>query len=158
MEGKEDLRDAIGLCMALAEENPCRMKDMTMGTIAKALRALVSKEYTHGMNQRQLGKYLGVDARTIQRWAKKYPDFPKGRHDGDKEVTYEMEEVVRWKRKHEKGGPLPDPPLRGEGERIRSDRSGKEQEGAIEDGKGSREDGRGRERTEEEARREGRCR
>ena len=88
MEGKEDLRDAIGLCMALAEENPCRMKDMTMGTIAKALRALVSKEYTHGMNQRQLGKYLGVDARTIQRWAKKYPDFPKGRHDGDKEGSY----------------------------------------------------------------------
>ena len=100
MEGKEDLRAAIGLCMARAEENPCRMKDMTMGTIAKALRALVSKEYTHGMNQRQLGKYYGVDARTIQRWAKKYPDFPKGRHDGDKEVTYEMEEVVMWKRKH----------------------------------------------------------
>ena len=146
MEGQEDLREAIGLCMALAEENPCRMKDMTMGTIAKALRALVSKEYTHGMNQRQLGKYLGVDARTIQRWAKKYPDFPKGRHDGDKEVTYEMEEVVRWKRKHEE-----DPPLTGEGERIRSDRSGKEQEGAIEDGKGSREDGRGRERMGEDS-------
>lgn len=107
MEGKEELMDAIGLCMALAEENPCRMKDMTMGTIAKALRALVSKEYTHGMNQRQLGKYLGVDARTIQRWAKKYPDFPKGRHDGDKEVTYEMEEVVRWKRKHEEDPPRP---------------------------------------------------
>lgn len=35
-------------------------------------------------------------------------------------------------------------------ERRRSYRSGKEQEGAIEDGKGSREDGRGRERTGED--------
>ena len=100
MEGQKELKESISLCMALAEENPCQMKDMAMGAIAKALRALVSKDYTHGMNQRQLGKYYGVDARTIQRWAKKYPDFPKGRHDGDKEVTYDPKEVIAFRKNH----------------------------------------------------------
>lgn len=88
------------MCEELTEENPCGMKDMAMGMLAKGLKALLSRDYAKSMNQRALGKYYGVDARTIQRWAKKYSDFPKGRHDGDKEVTYEMEEVVAWKKKH----------------------------------------------------------
>lgn len=100
MEGREELREALMVCEILAEENPCRMKDFSLAAIAKALKTLLSKEYTHGMNQRALGKYYGVDARTIQRWSHKYPDFPKGRHDGDKEVTYEPMECVAWKKAH----------------------------------------------------------
>lgn len=98
--GREELIEAIAVCDILAHENPCRMRDFSLGMIAKALKALVGKEYTRGMNQRALGKYYRVDARTIQRWAHKYPDFPKGRHDGDKEVSYDPLEVVAFKRAH----------------------------------------------------------
>lgn len=88
------------MCEELTEENPCGMKDMAMGMLAKGLKALLSRDYAKSMNQRALGKYYGVDARTIQRWAKKYPDFPVGRHDGDKTVTYDTNEVTAWKKKH----------------------------------------------------------
>ena len=100
MEGKEELKEALLICEMLAEENPCMMKDLSLGAIAKALMALVGKEYTRGMNQRALGKYYGVDARTIQRWAHKHPDFPKGRHDGDKEGTYDPREVIAFRKSH----------------------------------------------------------
>lgn len=100
MDGKEELKEAIELCQMMAEENPCQMKDGALRMLAKGVKALFARECAGGMNQRALGKYYGVDARTIQRWAKKFPDFPKGRHDGDKEVTYDTQEVVAWKKKH----------------------------------------------------------
>jgi transposase len=100
MEGKEELKETLLLCVMLAEENPCSMKDISLSAIAKALRLMVGKEYTRGMNQRALGKYYKVDARTLQRWAHKYPDFPKGTHGGDKEVRYEPMEVMAFKKSH----------------------------------------------------------
>lgn len=100
MQGKEELIETLAVCDILAHENPCHMKDVGMGMLAKGLRALMSRDYAGGINQRALGKYYHVDARTIQRWAHKYPDFPTGRHDGDKEVRYDTTEAVEWKRRH----------------------------------------------------------
>lgn len=99
-KGRDELIEAIAVCDVLAHENPCRMKDFSLGLLAKAVKTMVGKEYTKGMNQRAVGKYFGVDARTIQRWARKYPDFPVGRHDGDKEVSYDPLDVVAFKRRH----------------------------------------------------------
>lgn len=100
MGGKEELIDALETVRMMTEENPCQMKDIAFGAIAKALRAIVGKDYSHGINQRALGKYYGVDARTIQRWAHKYPDFPKGTHGGDKKVRYDPMEVMAWRKSH----------------------------------------------------------
>lgn len=100
MDGKSSLMDTLDVCRVIAEENPCRMGDGMLGMLAEGLRALLCRDYAGGMNQRALGKYYGVDARTIQRWAHKYEDFPRGRHDGNKEVRYDTMEVILWKRRH----------------------------------------------------------
>ena len=102
MRGQEELIETIAICDVLAHENPCHMRDIALGMLAEGLKALMCREYSGGMNQRALGKYYKVDARTIQRWAHKYPDFPKGRHDGDKKVTYDPKECVAWKKAHGK--------------------------------------------------------
>ena len=103
MDGKSSLMETLEVCRVIAEENPCHMGDSMLGFLAEGLRALLCREYSGGLNQRALGKYLGVDARTIQRWAHKYEDFPKGRHDGNKEVRYDTMEVILWIRRTEKG-------------------------------------------------------
>lgn len=100
MRGQDQLIETLAICDVLAHENPCHMRDLALGMLAEGLRALMCREYGGGLNQRALGKYYGVDARTIQRWANKYKDFPAGHHSGNKEVRYDIIEAVTWKGNH----------------------------------------------------------
>lgn len=100
MEGKAALLECLAAFEVLAKENPRRLADQSLGLLAQGLRVLLCRDCLGGMNQRALGKYYGVDARTIQRWAHRYTDFPRGRHDGNKYICYDTMEVMDFRKNH----------------------------------------------------------
>lgn len=100
MSGKEELLEQIEIMNELAEANICRMNDSLLHGMAEGLRALISREYHRGFSKEDVARYLGVSTRTLERWREKYADFPDGVHRGTKEVSFDCEEIVMWKKKH----------------------------------------------------------
>lgn len=100
MSGKQELLEQIGIMEELAEANVCRMNDTLLHGMAEGLRALISREYHRGFSKEDVARYFKVSTRTLERWRDKYQDFPVPIHQGSKDVSYDCEEVVKWKKKH----------------------------------------------------------
>lgn len=96
MNGREELREEVKLVELMIEENPCKMPDGIFSVLAKGLKALV-KEHTEGrMSRSDVASHFHVSERTIQRWEEER-DFPKPHRHGHKELSYNADEIIRWK-------------------------------------------------------------
>lgn len=84
----------------MAEANICRMDDTILRSMAQGLKAMLHKQYARGLSREDVARYYGISIRTLERWRSEYPDFPTPRHFGGKEVTYDAEEVIAWKKNH----------------------------------------------------------
>lgn len=84
----------------MVRENPCGMKSIVLKSITEVLHSFVGRYCIESASKDQVAKYFNRDVRTITRWQQQYPDFPKPRHEGHHEVSYNWEEVVMWKIKH----------------------------------------------------------
>lgn len=100
MSGKDELIEALEYMSSMADANICRMSDGTMRNLAHGIKALVSSEYTTRYSKEDVARYLGKSARTVERYNATYPDFPQPKHHGTKEVSYDCDEIIRWKNKH----------------------------------------------------------
>ena len=100
MTGREELLEQIRIMDEMARANVCRANDGMLRGLANGLKALVSKEYARGLSREDVARYYGVSTRTLERWRERYEDFPTPRHWGSKEVSYDADEVIRWKKKH----------------------------------------------------------
>ena len=100
MSGKQELLEQIEIMNELAEANVCRMNDALLHGMAGGLRALISREYHRGFSKEDVARYYHVSTRTLERWRDKYKDFPEPIHRGSKEVSYDCEDVVKWKKIH----------------------------------------------------------
>lgn len=100
MEGKERLLEEIHLAELMVMENPCRMPDKVLAAIYWAIKGLLGDHFMKGASRDQVASYLKRDTRTLTRWSHQFGDFPKPRHDGHQEVSYNWMDVVRWRMKH----------------------------------------------------------
>lgn len=100
LSGKKELLEQLDVMRELAEENVCRMDDSLLRGLADGLRAVVNKQYARGISREDVARYLGISTRTLERWQKEHADFPKARHFGDKSVSYDVDEVIKWRKKH----------------------------------------------------------
>ena len=100
MSGKQELLEQIGIMEELAEANVCRMNDTLLHGMAEGLRALISREYHRGFSKEDVARYYCVSTRTLERWRERYEDFPMPAHRGTKEVSYDCEDIVKWKKAH----------------------------------------------------------
>lgn len=98
--GKQELIAQLREVESMIEEDPHLMGDEWMHSLSVVIAGLLSVKYARGASRWRVAQYLGRDVRTLERWEKKFSDFPKPRHDGHHEVEYNWEEVVTWKRKH----------------------------------------------------------
>ena len=100
MESKEQLLEDLQVAELMIEQNPCRMPDGVLSALSGTIKGLLGTHFMKGASKEQVAVYLGRDVRTITRWQQQYPDFPKPRHEGHQEVSYNWLEIVRWKVKH----------------------------------------------------------
>lgn len=100
MESKEQLLEDLQVAELMVAQNPCRMPDGVLSALSGTIKGLLGTHFMKGASKEQVAVYLGRDVRTITRWQQQYPDFPRPRHEGHQEVSYNWLEVVRWKVKH----------------------------------------------------------
>lgn len=100
MESKEQLLEDLQVAELMVAQNPCRMPDGVLSALSGTIKGLLGAHFMKGASKEQVAVYLGRDVRTITRWQQQYPDFPRARHEGHQEVSYNWLEVVRWKVKH----------------------------------------------------------
>lgn len=97
---KQELLEELLTIETLVRENPCRMRDGLIGAIKEVFHSFVGKYCIESASKDQVAIYFNRNVRTITRWMQTYPDFPKPRHEGHHEVSYNWVEVVQWKLKH----------------------------------------------------------
>lgn len=100
MESKEKLLEDLHVAELMVMQNPCRMPDRVLMGMHAAMRGLMGVHWMKGASRDQVASFLERDVRTLARWAHQFPDFPKPRHEGHLEVSYNWMDVVRWKMKH----------------------------------------------------------
>lgn len=100
MESKERLLEELHVAELMVMENPCRMPDSVLGALRVAIKGVMGVHFMKGASRDQVASYLERDVRTLGRWAHQFPDFPKARHEGHLEVSYNWMDVVRWKMRH----------------------------------------------------------
>lgn len=97
MNGREELREEVKLVDLIIEDNPCGMSSEMFSILAKGLRALI-KDHTDGkMSRSHVARYFGVTERTIIRWEEER-GFPKPHRNGFQNLSYNVDEIVIWKK------------------------------------------------------------
>lgn len=97
---QEELVEELLVLNTIVQENPCGMNLGLMSALKEVVKSFIGKACIEGASREQVARYLGRDVRTITRWKDQYEDFPKSKHQGHKEISYDWIDVVRWKRKH----------------------------------------------------------
>lgn len=100
MESKDKLLEELQVAELMIAQNPCRMPDSVMGALRVAIKGILGTHFMKGASRDQVASYLKRDTRTLTRWSHQFSDFPKPRHDGHQEVSYNWMDVVRWRMKH----------------------------------------------------------
>lgn len=98
---RQKLNEEMLIICSLIHENPCGMSAKTMRGLIAGIKSLFGTIDT-GMNLEQVSRYFGVDARTIRRWRKEYPDFPEGKKIGENSLSFPADKIVEWKIRHNK--------------------------------------------------------
>lgn len=101
MEGREDeLLNELLVIQTLVVENPCRMNAAVKKGISVAIKTLIGSHLGSGASREQAARYLERDVRTLTRWRELYEDFPKPRHEGHLEISYDWVELIKFKLAH----------------------------------------------------------
>lgn len=99
-EDQEEFLRELMEVYCLAEANPCGMKAEMFRTFKNTIMGLLGKEIRKGLSRDKLAQFLGVSYRTMERYQKKFPDFPKPMNNGDKTISYDPVEAVMFKKAH----------------------------------------------------------
>ena len=99
-DNRQQLLEELLTAEVLIRENPCRLNNNVLGALKDVMRSFIGKYCIESASKDQVAIYLQRDVRTISRWMKDYSDFPKPRHEGHHEVSFNWMEVVHWKLKH----------------------------------------------------------
>lgn len=84
----------------MARENPCGWSDGTLSAIADGISVLVSERTRCGLTMLQVADYFGVTIRTLERWRKRYADFPEPIDPYAKTLSFPTDKIVSWKVEH----------------------------------------------------------
>lgn len=100
MKGKRKLIEVIDTVKTMAGENPCGWSDDTLYYIASGISVLIGEKTGAGLTTLQVAEYFGVTIRTIERWRKKFNDFPEPLDPYAKTLAFPTDKIVSWKIKH----------------------------------------------------------
>ena len=84
----------------LVEEDPLGMHEGAMHAILACLMVLTGKHFQTDMSLEQVARYFNVTTRTIHRWQKGL-GFPEGKRIGFHESSFNIQDIVAWKKQNE---------------------------------------------------------
>lgn len=106
MKGKHRLIRILDTLRSMTQENPCGWSDGTLGIIADGISVLVSERTKAGITLMQMSDYFGVTLRTLERWRKRFDDFPHPIDPYAKTLTFPIDAIMEWKMKHASCGDI----------------------------------------------------
>ena len=83
--------------MLIVSENPCHWKQSSIDAVATGIEVLAS---AHGVSLLDLSEYFHTTIRSIQRWRKRYKDFPVPIDPYAKPLCFRLIDIIDWKRAH----------------------------------------------------------
>lgn len=100
MKGKHRLINILDTLGVMARENPCGWNDTTLSMIADGISAIVGERTRNGLTMLQVAEYFGVTIRTLERWRRRFGDFPEPIDPYAKTLAFPADKIVSWKMEH----------------------------------------------------------